>query len=503
MQADRQKLFSLAAIVVAAVLFGMVIAGGLDLTPRVGATRNAGPVIDQDQPVSVSSGAPDFATLAERVVPAVVSVFNIDVIEPDEQPQRIDPFRFFFGPQQQAPVPGEEREPVSRISSGSGFFISSDGEVLTNYHVIEDADRLHIELVDGTRFEMKVVGKDPETDMALLKVEKPDRDFPYLSLGDSSALRVGEWVMAVGNPLSLDHTVTVGVVSAKGRTLGLGDDRSFENFIQTDAAINFGNSGGPLVNLRGQVMGINTAINARGQNLGFAVPINTARRILPQLREKGEVVRGYLGVMVREIDQRLQEAFGLASRDGALVDDVLPGHAADKAGLEHGDVIIEVNGEKITDTRELIDTVSAVAPGTEIKLKVIRDGKAQSLDAVVEERDRDAAASADHKEDSGGGAVEERAGLEVAELTQRLRSYYRIGEDVDGLVVTKVKPVSPAGFEGLRESDVILEANGAKVTTTEQLSKQIEQVDKGGFLRLYVYRPAAGRSFHAVLELEE
>jgi serine protease Do len=250
-------------------------------------------------------------------------------------------------------------------------------------------------------------------------------------------------------------------------------------------------------------MGINTAINARGQNLGFAVPIDIARGILPQLREKGEVVRGYLGVMVREIDQRLQEAFDLPSRDGALVDDVLPGHAADKAGLVHGDVIVEVDGVKITTTRELIDTISAVAPGTEVELKVLRKGKVETLSVEVEERDRDATARTDREEGHGGSAVEDRAGLEVAEITPRLRSYYRIGEDVQGLVVTRVRPVSPAGFEGMREGDVILEANGVDVTAVEQLSRQIDDVDKGAYLRLYVYRPAADRSFHAVLQLDD
>jgi serine protease Do len=207
--------------------------------------------------------------------------------------------------------------------------------------------------------------------------------------------------------------------------------------------------------------------------------------------------------MVREIDQRLQEAFDLPSRDGALVDDVLPGHAADKAGLVHGDVITEVNGSKITTTRELIDTVSAVPPGTEITLKVLRKGKVETLSVVVEERDKDAVARAGHDEGRGGSAVEDRAGLEVAEITPRLRSYYRIGDDVEGLVVTGVRPVSPAGFEGMREGDVILEANGVDVTTVGQLSTQIDEVDKGAYLRLYVYRPSADRSFHAVLQLDE
>ena len=316
MQRERQKYYSLAAIVVAAVLFGMVIAGGLDLTPPVDADRHT-----QVQPVMETIAAPDFATLADRVVPSVVSVTIKDVQDPSDRNSRMprDPFHEFFrGPQ----APSDE--PSVRRSAGSGFFISADGEIVTNYHVIEDADTIVIELVDGTQFECEVIGRDEATDLALIRVQKPDREFAYLALGDSEAVRVGEWVMAVGNPLDMDHTVTVGVVSAKGRVLGLSrEGTSFENYIQTDAAINLGNSGGPLVNIRGEVIAINTAINARGQNLGFAVPVNILRQILPQLRENGMVVRGFLGITINNLDQDSAEAFGLSSRDGALVVEVV------------------------------------------------------------------------------------------------------------------------------------------------------------------------------------
>ncbi len=340
MQREKQKYYSLAAIVVAAVLFGMVIAGGLDLTPPVDADRHT-----QVQPIVEPMAAPDFATLADRVVPSVVSVTIKDVQDPSERGRQMprDPFHEFFrGPED----PSDE--PSVRRSAGSGFFISGDGEIVTNYHVIEDADEIEIELVDGIRYDAEVIGRDEATDLALIKVSNPDRDFAYLALGESDVVRVGEWVMAVGNPLNMDHTVTVGVVSAKGRVLGLSrEGTSFENYIQTDAAINLGNSGGPLVNTRGEVIAINTAINARGQNLGFAVPVNILRRILPQLRENGMVVRGFLGITVNNLDQDSAEAFGLSSRDGALVAEVSPGHAADKGGIRHGDIVIEINDEPI------------------------------------------------------------------------------------------------------------------------------------------------------------
>jgi serine protease Do len=500
MQTESHRLFSLAAVVVAAVLFGMVLAGALNITPSSGAEKavEAEPVSESPGPLPAAP-APDFAALADRVVPSVVSVFNTDIAEPDERRQRMprDPFHFFFGPRDDG-----DDEPVVRQVSGSGFFISSDGELITNNHVVEHADKIEIELADGLRYEVEVVGTDPETDVALLKVSEPDRDFPVLALGDSDAARVGEWVMAVGNPLDMQHTVTVGVVSATGRVIGLSQDRSFENFIQTDAAINVGNSGGPLVNLRGEVIGINTAINVRGQNLGFAVPIATAKRILDQLRDSGSVVRGYLGVMVRNIDQRMAEAFGLDSRDGAFVDDVLEGHAADKGGLTPGDVVVEVNGRRISDTRELIDMVSAMAPGTEVELEVVRDGRRRTLEVVLEERQTEGEdAAADDGGDSSSSA--ERVGISVSELDPRLRQYYRVPDALDGVVITHVRRLSPAGEEGLREGDIITEANGVSVGSPEELVEAISRVEEGGYLRLYVHRPRADQSFFAILQLGE
>jgi serine protease Do len=497
MQREKQTYYSLAAIVVAAVLFGMVIAGGLDLTPPVDADRH-----DQAQPALENIQAPDFATLADRVVPSVVSVTIKDVQDPSDRGSRMprDPFHEFFrGPQ------SPNDEPSVRRSAGSGFFISGDGEIVTNYHVIEDADEIVIELVDGLQFDAEVIGRDEATDLALLRVIKPDRDFAYLALGESEAVRVGEWVMAVGNPLDMDHTVTVGVVSAKGRVLGLSrGGTSFENYIQTDAAINLGNSGGPLVNTRAEVVAINTAINARGQNLGFAVPVNTLRQILPQLRKHGEVIRGFLGISVNNLNQDSAEAFGLDSRNGALVEGVSPGRAADKGGVRHGDIVVEIDGEPIEDTRELIDTISAMPPGTDVELTVIRDGKRKMLEVELEARDEIGDDSAPEAEPSRDDDTAERLGISVSELSGQIRQMYGIEDDVDGVVITRVQPVSPAADQGLIRGDVILEANGDPLESVEQLRSIVGDVDDGGYLRLYVQRPqAGGRSFFAILKLTD
>ena len=503
MRNEKEKLFSLAAIVVAAVLFGMVLAGGLGLTPRAdadGAPPAAASATAQAAPAP--AGLPNFADLADRVVPSVVSVFATDEVTPEEMRRErrapMDPFHFFFGP-----FGGPEREmaPQVRRSMGSGFFISADGEILTNNHVVEDADTLKIELADGTRYDVKLLGRDPATDLALLKVEDADRKFPALPLGDSDAARVGEWVMAVGNPLGMDHTVTVGVVSAKGRTLGI-SDRSFENFIQTDAAINFGNSGGPLLDVSGAVIGINTAISARGQNIGFAVPINTAKMILGQLRERGKVVRGYLGVSIGEVTREIQEAFGLPDRNGAFVQSVSAGHAADKAGVRHGDVIVAVNGKATDTTRQLIDVISSFPPGTKVRLEVIRDGKRITIPVTLEERPDDTGAEPGEVGGGDEGSVAERIGITVTDLTPRIRQMFGLDEGLQGVMITQVDPLSPAGEKGLMKGDVITEANGKPITTTDGLMAQVKKVKKGGYLRLYVYRPRADQSFFAILKLD-
>jgi serine protease Do len=292
------------------------------------------------------------------------------------------------------------------------------------------------------------------------------------------------------------------VVSAKGRSLGLSAaSSSFENFIQTDAAINFGNSGGPLVNLKGNVIGINTAINAAGQNIGFAVPIDVARRILPQLRENGRVVRGYLGVSIGNLTKDDAAAFGLSNTNGALVEEVVEGHAAAKAGIRHGDVIVSVDGGSVDDTRELIDTISAMPPGTKVKLGVVRSGKKTTVDVTLEEREADAAPVVPGEGPSEEGDVFERVGVTVTELSPMARQNFRIEEGIEGVVVTQVRPLSPASEEGVAPGLVITEANGQPVDNPAELRSVVEDVKAGGYLRLYVYIPRADSYRFVILKL--
>lgn len=496
MKIGSNNVLPLAAVVVAAVLFGMMLSGGLDMTQTVGADRSD--TSAQATPAAVNFLAPDFVALSDRVIPSVVSVRVIEFRSAGEQAPQ-DRFHFFF---RQQPTQDDE-EPMPQRSEGSGFFITAAGEIITNNHVVEDADKIEVELVDGTTYEAEVVGTDPATDLALIRVKKGNGDFPHLPLGDSGMLRVGEWVMAAGNPLNMDHTITVGVVSAKGRALGL-SDRSFENYIQTDAAINFGNSGGPLVNLRGEVIGINAAINARGQNLGFAIPINTATRIVPQLREHGKVVRGYLGVSIGNIDQKIQGAFELDSRNGAFVSSVTEDSPADDAGLTHGDVIVGVDGQKIDDTRTLIDTIAALPPGRDVTLDVIRDGEQSEIKVTLGERDAEAEEGSSDQDDSGDAdAAAERVGVGVTAVDDRVRQMAGLEEGVTGVLITRVRSDSPAGIEGLVRGDVILEANGRTLESPKDFLNEVQGVKEGGYLRLYVLRPRAGRSFFSILELGE
>ncbi len=496
MKIGSNNVLSLAAIVVAAVIFGMILSGGMDMTQTVGADRSGTGV--QATPAAVNFLAPDFVALADRVIPSVVSVRVIEFRSAKEQAPQ-DRFHFFF---RQQPTP-EGEEPAPRRSEGSGFFITETGEIITNNHVVDDADKIEVELVDGTTYEAEIVGSDPATDLALIRVKKSNGGFPHLQMGDSASLRVGEWVMAAGNPLNMDHTITVGVVSAKGRALGL-SDRSFENYIQTDAAINFGNSGGPLVNLRGEVIGINAAINARGQNLGFAIPVNTLSRIVPQLREHGRVVRGYLGVTIKNIDQKTQGAFDLENRKGAFVESVTEESPAETAGLTHGDVIVGVDGQAVDDTRTLIDTVAALPPEHRVTLDVIRNGKSQEFTVTLGERDADAETSpTDQDESDEADAAAERVGITVNAIDDRIRQMTGIDENITGILITHVRPDSPAGLEGLIRGDIILEVNGLKVKTTDDLIGTVRDVKEGGYLRLYVMRPRVGRSFFSILELGE
>jgi len=323
----------------------------------------------------------------------------------------------------------------------------------------------------------------------VLKIDA-GRSLPFLKLGDSERLRVGDYVMVVGNPLNLDHTVTVGVVSAKHRTIGI-NDASFENFIQTDAAINRGNSGGPMVDLAGQVVGIASAMNWGAENIGFAVPVNTLKSVYDDLRDRGRVRRGYLGIKIRALSWEEAQAFGLASTDGALVESVDESTPAAKAGLAHGDVIVGVDGRAVKESRDLIDYVSGVGPDKAVDLEVIRNGKRMSLSVRLAERP-----SSDEQaqqEPGGGSSGIDWLGIDYQDLNAGTRQNFGLPSSVSGVVVTDVKPSSPLYDQGVAPGDVITEVNGQTVADSKQLEGAISKVRSKQFLRLYVVRGAGRR----------
>ena len=489
----RTKVLSLTALVLAAVVFGMILAGSLDFTRVASADLSAAPAAPAAAAAAgrlAPAGLPSFADIAERAMPAVVSIRSTDIIKPDERRGGMErffgegtPFHPFFGPDRRRG--DDEDEEQQQQSGGTGFLIEADGFVLTNNHVIDGAEKVEVTVGETDVYKAKVVGRDPATDLALLKIDGP-KPFPVLPLGDSDRIRVGEWVMAIGDPLQFEKTVTVGVVSGKGRVPGLSNvTRNFENLIQTDAAINFGNSGGPLVNVAGEVIGINTAISSRAQNIGFAVPINVASRLIPQLKE-GKVVRGFLGISIGPVSPEVQESLGLPSRDGALVQSVEKGMPADKAGIRHEDVIVKVDQTPVKNNRDLIDYVSGRRPGTKVTLTFIRDGKEKTAVATLETR----------REEGETPEVEpavdesrEKIGISISDLTASLRSGYKIDEAIEGVVLTHVKNVSAAADAGLREGDVVQEVNGKPVTTVTEFRAELKRAGDARFARFYVHRP--------------
>jgi serine protease Do len=488
-----------------AVAFGMVLAGALDLGPA-GMAAPAPAVSAGSAPVAAAAPLPSFADLAERVLPAVVAI-DAQTIERGHppvrrrQPQQQDPFEFFFGPRGREDGSDSQRE-FRSDAGGSGFVVSADGLVVTNNHVVEGATKVRVRL-QGRDYDAEVKGTDPATDLALLKIDA-GRPLIALPLGDSEALRVGEHVMAIGNPLALGSTVTVGVVSAKGRSIGLTRDASFENFIQTDAAINRGNSGGPLVNLRGEVIGIATAMNWGAENIGFAVPVDTLKSVLPQLRDKGRVSRGYLGITIQNLTWERAQAFGLSVAEGALVTAVVDGQPAARAGIRHGDVVLQVDSRKVRETRDLIDYVSSRPPGSKVTLDVLRDGKRMKVDVELNEREELTADAGASEEESASGIA--WLGLDYQELSPGLRQNLGVPEDVSGVVVREIAGSSPLYDEGMTSGDVITEVNGRPVTDAAAFEREVGAAASGSFLRLYVRRfdprgRGTGAGFFAIVRV--
>lgn len=471
-------------LILSAVALGIVIGGSLGIAMPSQA-KDSGPI----SPLGVVGGSatalPSFANLAEAVDPAVISVQSSRIQEVDGERRGQAPLDFFLGPRRR----GGDREPrqFRSDSGGTGFLISADGLIVTNNHVIRDADEVRVRIGPRT-YIAEVRGADAATDLALLEISA-DEDLPYLALGDSDALRPGDWVMAVGDPLQFENTVTVGVVSGKGRQINISQETSsFENFIQTDAAINFGNSGGPLLNLRGEVIGINTAINAAAENIGFAVPINTLKSILPQLREHGKVRRGYLGIGIQNLSYEAAEAFGLAVDSGVLINRVIDDKPAARAGLKHSDIIVSVDGRKVESTRGLIDYVSAQGPDATVELEILRKGKRVKKKVSLAERDAEEQVAAVPEEEPERGI--EWLGIHYQELNRQSSSAHGLPDDLEGVWVTQVAPTSPLYDQNLRAGgpilSIITEVNDEPVTSVADLERLIGEARSGSRLRIYV-----------------
>jgi serine protease Do len=375
-------------------------------------------------------------------------------------------------------------------SLGSGFIIDPKGYVVTNNHVVDGADKIKIILVGGKEYQATIKGRDPKTDLALIQIVKPPADLPFLKMGDSDAIQVGDWVLAVGNPFGLGHTVTQGIISAKGRVIGAGP---YDNFLQTDASINPGNSGGPLLNLKGEVIGINTAILASGQGIGFATPSTIAKSVIPQLESKGKVVRGMIGVQVQNVTPELAKSFGLPEARGALVAEVNPDSPAQKAGIHQGDIIVEFNDHPINEMNELPRMVAGLAPGSKATLKVLRDGKEKTLNLTIVELTDERQAQA--KEE--GAAEKTPLGLEVQNLTPALVQQFRL-RDNKGVVVVQVESGSPAADANIRPGDLILEVNGVVVGTVKEYREAVAKVKKDAVARFLIKR--ADRTLYLTVE---
>lgn len=439
-----------------------------------------------------------FRPIIKRVAPSVVNIYTAKTVQqsPRLSPLFDDPFfREFFGGPRGESIPRERREQ----SLGSGVIVSEDGYILTNNHVVENADEIKVALADNiTIYDAKLVGTDPPTDIAVLKVEA--RQLPAITVTDSDRVEVGDLVLALGNPFGVGQTVTMGIVSAKGRGgLGIVD---YEDFIQTDASINPGNSGGALVDAAGRLVGINTAILSRSggnQGVGFAVPANLARYIMQRLVADGKVTRGYLGVSIQSITPELAKAFNLPQNTGALVGDVTPRSPADEAGLKAGDVIIEFNGRKVTDSRHLRLMAGQTAPGTNVSMKALRDGREQSF--TVKLGEAPAAGLAEAGRSGGlrrGADGDPLDGVSVGDIDPRARQQFNIPEQVrGGALIVEVAPGSPAAEAGLKPGDVILEMDRQPVQNADQAIEHSKRL-RGDRVLLRVW--SGGASRYALIE---
>ena len=430
----------------------------------------------------------NFTRLSEAAGPAVVNISTVKTINGggrgyehffNNRPQGPnDPFQDFFD-QFFKNMPQRE---FKQKSLGSGFILDKGGYIVTNNHVINGADQIQVKLKNGKEYPAELIGTDASTDIALIRI-KADHDLPVLALGDSDKLQIGQWVLAIGNPFGLEHTVTAGIVSAKGRVIGAGP---YDDFIQTDASINPGNSGGPLLNLDGRVVGINTAIIAGGDGIGFAIPANMAKNVIEQLRKTGSVTRGWLGVGIQDLDEDLKEYYGV--EHGVLVADVFAGDPAAKAGIQANDIIISVNGETIDSARDLSRIISNLSVGKKVAIKVYRDGNTKTFKVEIAKRDETALVD---KDAGQGGGESETLGMAVANITPQLAEKLNI-EPKDGVIVVDIKPDSKADKAGIEVNDLLVEINHQPIRSVVDFQERIKKVDKGSKIQFLIKRPRRG-----------
>lgn len=434
--------------------------------------------------------APDsFSELAEKAKPGVVNIRTVKTIKGggrvfkhffgspfgrDNQ----NPFEDFLAPFQGNP----HQRDFKQRSLGSGFIIDAEGYIVTNNHVIEGADQIKVKLSNEKEFDAELIGRDPKTDLALIKIDGAEK-LSHLKLGDSDALKVGRWVVAIGSPFGLEQTVTAGIVSAKGRIIGSGP---YDDFIQTDASINPGNSGGPLLDMDGNVVGINTAIIASGQGIGFAIPVNMAKGIIDQLMQKGEVTRGWLGVGIQDLTPELAEYYGLKTREGVLVTQVFEGDPADKAGIKLNDIIIEIDDKTVSSGRELSSVIANTPVGKETEIRLIRNNREKRLTVKLAKReDQDQIVKRD---DESGKDL----GIQVTDLSSDLAQRFGIDVDESGVLVTDVKNGSPADKSDIRPGDIIKEINHKKISNRKDFIQQIKKNKHVKTMNVLVKRRNAG-----------
>ncbi|MBP6940659.1 MAG: DegQ family serine endoprotease [Syntrophorhabdaceae bacterium] len=434
-------------------------------------------VFDASRPniktVVFDKGLPSFSELVNRVKPSIVNISTTTVIKgPTMQdrfmgPGQTNPFKDFFGEEFFDKFFGNSpRREYKQRSLGSGLIIDREGYILTNNHVIEKAQTIKVKLSDEKEYDATVIGRDQKTDIALIKINAK-QPLPAATFGDSDKLAVGDWVVAIGNPFGLEHTVTAGIVSAKGRVIGAGP---YDDFIQTDASINPGNSGGPLLNLKGEVVGLNTAIVSGGQGIGFAIPINVAKDMLPQLKTKGKVARGWMGVVIQKVTPEIAKNFGLAESEGALVADVMEGSPAEKAGIKRGDVIVSYNGKKVKDNDQLPRLVGATEIGKKIKVGLIREGKQVEVEIVIAELQEEGLRASKKPE------VEKDFGLVVQDITPEIAKHLNL-KDKRGVIVTDVLPGSPAQDGDIRSGDIIKEIGRKPIRNLADFREAMKRVN--------------------------